>query len=129
MTQAIEALVVRGQGIAGDLLSKSREHFEAVLGTSIHPASLNLRVDRVFESWPWRLRPSLFNEDARRLACAVSGVEGFIVFVENPAPSYNEGHDWMKYPDKTMLEIICTKWVPNAPCDVTVRLETDLSAL
>jgi len=131
MADIVAGVVARGQGIAGrELFGPNREHYESILGP-IHPASLNVRIDRVISTWPrWEVGPGQFNEHSKRVPCKVDEVPGFVLWVEHPAPSYREGRpSGITYPDKTMLEIVCTACVPGVEYGVEVRIEVELSAL
>lgn len=57
--------------------------------------------------------------------CALGRAPGFVVFVENPAPSYNEGKDGTSYPDQTMLEIVLERFVPDMRYYGQVTVEAD----
>jgi hypothetical protein len=132
MFEEIDAIVVRGQGLATGIFTSGRAHFEAALGMPTEARSLNLCVDRVFATWPWKVSPDLFGPNARRQECTVNRVRGFVVAVESPAPIYrDEANGRKRYtdPEKTMFEVVCTASVEGVRCDTTVRLATDLDAL
>ncbi len=131
-TQTLDILtgIVRpGQGRAGsEFIAPYKERWERALGSSIHPASLNVYVPGNFGAWPWLL--TSFDESTRRAECFIEGVPSFVVWLRCPGPSWNEGHDDEHfYPNDTMLEVICSKKIEGIVRYSNVTVEVDLNAL
>jgi hypothetical protein len=90
---------------------------------------LNVRIVGRYPTWEWRVRHDLFDLSTRRVECYVEDVRGIIIFLENPATSWNEGHDGLRYLDEKMLEIICSELIESIEPYKEVRLEVDCSEL
>ena len=122
----MDAIVVKGQGVASrNILEKCPDVYQAVLGP-VHLATLNLWIDGDYGRWPWGLGCDQFNDLSRRVTCSIQGVAGWVIFVEHPAPPW---HDGQEHPEKTMLEVVCQKWIADVAPGTIVDLRVDLEAL